>query len=130
MSWKIAKVGVGTVTLPWGPDAIYDEVGCVIDKAGVDGGGAVLFARYDDARMLTFEGNIWLHGSTNASLESAYLGSLRGFKRGSCTITDPDNQYGGTWLFSNFKTTRIAEGAEVRYAYTMEFLLGSYTVIL
>ncbi len=129
-NWAIIKVGGGTVTLPYGPDNILDETPCTIDSVGVDGGGAVLISRFLNARQLSFEGNIWLRGTANTALESAYLGSLRGFMRQQCVITDPDGQFGGTWLFSNLSLNRVAEGGEVRWAYTMAFLQGSYQSVL
>jgi hypothetical protein len=46
------------------------------------------------------------------------------------TITDPDGQFAGNWLMGEPVFHREAEGSEIRYTYSIDFLLASANVVL
>lgn len=128
-TWSITQGSI-TVTLPSAPKICDDANPPKIDEFGVDGAGTVLISRFNQARKLKLQGSIWVHGQNNAYLESTYLAPLRAMSRLQVTITDPDGQYTGNWLMSEPDFHREAEGAEVRYTYSIEFLLASANVVL
>lgn len=128
-TWSITQ-GSTTVTLPSPPKIVDDNNPPQIDEFGVDGVGTVLISRFNQARKIKLEGSIWVHGQTNANLETNYLAPLRAMSRLQVTITDPDGQFSGNWLMGEPFFHREAEGAEVRYTYSIEFLLASVNVVL
>lgn len=127
--WAIVQ-GATTVNLPTCPKVIDDKNPTKIDEVGIDSNGTVLVSRFSQARKLTLQGSIWVHGQTNAQLESTYLAPLRGMARQQVTITDPDNQFGGNWVLAEPDFHREAEGAEVRYTYSLSFMQASSIVVI
>jgi hypothetical protein len=127
--WAIVQ-GSTTVNLPTAPKLIDDKNPAKIEEVGVDSSGTVLVSRFTQARKLTLQGSIWVHGQTNAQLETTYLTPLRAMARLQVTITDPDSQFSGSWVMAEPDFKREAEGAEVRYIYTFTFMQGTAIVVL
>ena len=121
--WAIVY-GATTVNLPVAPKMIDESYPTKIDKVNVDGGGTVLVSRFIQERQLKLQGSIYVAGASNATLESTYLSVIRGFLRQKITITDPDSQWSGNWLFEKVDFHREQEGGQIRYVYTMTFLQG------
>ena len=127
--WAIVQ-GATTVNLPSAPKTIDDKNPVKVDEVGIDSAGSVLVSRFSQARHLILTGSFWVHGQTNAQLESTYLAPIRAMSRGQVTITDPDSQFSGNWVMAEPDFHREAEGAEVRYSYTIEFMQATTIIIL
>lgn len=84
------------------------------DNVGVDGGGTVLVSRFMQFRTLKLKGSFWVSGYTNAQYESTYLAPLRAMLRQTVTVTGPDSQWSGNWIFTQVDFHREQEGAQVR----------------
>jgi hypothetical protein len=127
--WSITQ-GSTTVFLPTAPRVIADANPVKIDELGVEGAGSVLVSRFNQARKLKLQGSIYVSGSSNSTLESTYLSPLRVMARQIVTITDPDSQFNGNWVMGEPDFQREAEGASVRYTYTLEFLQANTAIVL
>ena len=121
--WAITQ-GATTVNLPVAPTHVRDSAPPRVDEGGIDGGSTILISRFTMARTLLLEGSIWVHGQTNAQLESAYLAPLRAMTRLVVTITDPDSQFGGNWVMIAVQFDRVQEGGDIRYKYSLSFKQG------
>jgi hypothetical protein len=128
-AWAIVK-GSTTVTLPIAPRVIDESYPTKNDEVGVDGGGTVLVSRFMQSRKLKLQGSFYVSGYTNSQYESTYLAPLRGMLRQTVTVTDPDSQWSGNWIFTQVDFHREAEGAAVRYTYTLTFMQGVTIVTL
>ncbi len=126
--WAIS--GGTSVTLPTAPKVIDDKNPTKIDEVGVDSVGTVLVSRFTQARQLQLQGSIWVHGQTNAQLETNYLAPLRSMARTLVTITDPDNQFSGSWVMDEPDFHREQEGQDIRYTYTFAFKQSSTIIVL
>jgi len=120
-----------TVSLPSAPKAYNDQNPADITIVKVAGQAPVLIGVDLAERTLRLEGSIWVHGQNNATLEANYLAPLRSMAMQAVTIIDPDAQFGGSgWILKEPDFKREAEGAEVRYTYTLTFLQGQAVVVL
>jgi hypothetical protein len=130
MTWSIIRVGGGTVTLPKGVNTISDSSECADEEHGSDGGTVTLISRYSNPRFLTLEGEIYGKGTAGSVLISTYLTPLRAMNRYDVTISDPDNQCGGTWLFKSYSFTRDKEDTvEAKYNFSLTFKQGIAVII-
>jgi hypothetical protein len=127
--WAITQ-GSTIINLPTAPKVINDQNPADISVVKVQGAAPVLVGVDLDARTIRLEGSIWVHGQTNAQLESTYLAPLRSMARQLVTITDPDSQFSGNWIMKEPDFKREAEGAEVRYTYTITLMQGQSIVVL
>ena len=78
--WAITQ-GSTTVNLPTAPKVINDQNPADITVVKVQGAAPVLVGVDLDARTIRLEGSIWVHGQTNAQLETTYLAPLRAMAR-------------------------------------------------
>jgi hypothetical protein len=119
------------VSLPSAPKVYNDQNPADITIVKVAGQAPVLIGVDLAERTLRLEGSIWVHGQTNANLEANYLAPLRSLAMQAVSIIDPDSQFGGSgWILKEPDFKREAEGAEVRYIYTLTFLQGQSVVVL
>jgi hypothetical protein len=133
MSYKVIKttgITTGTVTLPKSPLDFDFEYDVQVEHVASDGNGETLISRYLIARKIVWAGDIWVKGASNSTILSSYLVPLASFLGGSVTLSDPDSQFGGTWLCGNMHFHRTAEGGETRYTFTLEFQQGIGLVVM
>ena len=122
---------LSAVSLPSAPKVYNDQNPADITVVKVAGQAPVLIGVDLAERTLRLEGSIWVHGQTNANLEANYLAPLRSMAMQAVTIIDPDAQFAGSgWILKEPDFKREAEGAEVRYTYTLTFLQGQAVVVL
>ncbi len=128
--WAIIG-SLSAVTLPSAPKVYNDQNPADITVVKVAGQAPVLIGVSLAERTLRLEGSIWVHGQTNADLEANYLAPLRFMAMQAVSIIDPDSQFAGSgWILKEPDFKREAEGAEVRYTYTLTFLQGQAVVVL
>jgi hypothetical protein len=128
--WAIIG-SLSAVSLPSAPKVCNDQNPTDITIVKVAGQAPVLIGVDLAERTLRLEGSVWVHGQTNADLEANYLAPLRSMAMQAVTIIDPDSQFAGSgWILKEPDFKREAEGAEVRYTYTLTFLQGQAVVVL
>jgi len=126
MSWVI-----GSVTLPYGPNQITDDVDCETDTLDLDGLAAILFATAPGIRIVTWSGSISEASHNKADLETDYGSPLRAMQGTEQTVASPSGAYDGDWLVKKVSFREQAEGSIVaRILYTIVLWQGSDLVVL
>jgi hypothetical protein len=122
---------IGSVTLPYGPSQISDEVDCQTDSLDLDGVAPILFATAPGIRVVSWSGSISAASHSKANLETDYGGPLRGMQGTSQSVTSGSGAYDGTWLVKKVSLREVAEGDKVvRLMYTVVLHMGSALVVL
>ncbi len=126
MSWKI-----GSVTLPYGPAQISDEVDCSEENLPQDGQQPILFSTGPGIRAVTWSGSISEAAHTKADLETDYGAPLRSMQGTTQTIDSPSSAYDGTALVKKVGLREVAEGDKVvRLMYTIVLHYATTIVVL
>lgn len=130
MTWSFALSGGGTpVVLPLAPNSVTDSSPAIVSGFPIVGAQSAAVSEGLDLRTVTLQGSIYVAGQTNSYLISNYLNPLRALIREEVVVVDPDGQFSGVWVF-DVQFQRVAEGAAVRYTYTIKLRQGSSDLIL
>jgi len=126
MAWSI-----GTVTLPYGPTQISDEVDCHTETFDVDGAEDILFATGKGVRTVTWTGFIHEAAHTKSNLSTDYAAPLRAYQGTTQSIVGGNTGYSGTALVKKVAIREQAEGDKViRIFYTIVLQYATTIVVL
>jgi hypothetical protein len=131
--WSITCAATNNtiVTLPVAPSTIAVINPLQVDEIYSDSNGTMLVSRYLKAKQVQLKGT-FSTGQTNAQLMSTYFTPLEAMKRQIVTITDPDSQFGGNWVLTQFDYSRDQKGSWVYYTYTITIkqATGTSTIVV
>ena len=126
MTWQI-----GSVTLPYGPSQITDEVECHTETMPIDGAQDILFSTGKGVRVVTWSGFISEAGHTKTNLSTDYGAPLQAYQGTSQSITGGNTGYSGTALVKKVTLREQAEGDKVvRIFYTIVLHYATTLVVL